>query len=921
MWKLIKWVTGLSFFGIIAIATVIVGAYFYFIHDLPKLESLKDYHPLTITEVYDRSGQKIGEFWKERRIILPYKEIPRKMIEAMISSEDDRFFRHSGIDYFGILRAMMENFRAGHVVQGASTITQQITKALLLTSERSYTRKIKEAFLAKQIEENFSKEEILYLYFTQTYFGNRAYGIEAAAENYFHKPLKLLTVAEMAMIAGLPKAPSSCSPLVNSRCALDRQHYVLDRMAIEGYITAEEAEAAKRQVLTIYIAGVDKDYNMQYAPWFTEYIRRMITTKYGMDRVYQGGLKVYTTLDLSKYQIADRAVTDGLRALDKRQGYKGPQRHAAEADIDITCQTLAQESLKDAPPPLILNGPEETRPAIVTFKESKLYRAVITKIDAKTKELEVCHGGKRGMIRHDDYKWAKIRNLDSAGWEGVDYVPDPAARFKVGDVVEVAVKTASAGPDDTKKPTLDPSRLYFTLEQTPEVEGALFSYDPPTGDVLAMIGGYDFKKSEFNRAMQALRQPGSSFKPFIYTSALIKGYKPDTIVNDAPISFAWGAGKIWSPKNYGNKYFGALSLASALAHSLNTVAVRLIVDVGTDFTTAACRLMGLTTPIDRYYPMALGAADVHLFETTRAYGAILSGGILPTLRYIVRIEDEKGKLLEDNKVKDVKPFTDYFANTETLSSVKMPVNSVPTDTTQPADPDRTSQPTGEIPEYAQGLNTATAEDALYNPDLYKTGQEVIAKEGLDLRPIEKAMLYGRHIPPGYVLNPYVAYTMREMMQGVVERGTAVRAKELKRPAAGKTGTTNSQSDAWFIGFVPQMIAGVWVGFDSRQSIGARETGGKVSLPIWMNYMTHSLEGQETQEFKAPEQANYAFYNPSHIKDVFTALLRHETPPDPGSVFSQTDDGESPFIGDVKPKTRTPVPSGPSRDDNYFSSDF
>lgn len=896
LWTFVKWLFFIFIFTIVIGVFAIGGLYIYVVHDLPKLTSLADYRPPTVSQVFDNKGEKVGEFWIERRILLPYDEIPEKMIQAIISSEDDRFFEHSGIDYFGILRAMLENLRAGRVVQGGSTITQQITKSLLLSRERTYGRKIKEAFLAKEIEENFSKKEILYLYLTQTYFGNRAYGVEAAAENYFHKPLRELGVHEFALLAGLPKAPSRFSPLQNPDRALERQRYVLNRMVEEGYLKPAEALAAKVLPLTVYHAGLDKDFNNLYAPWFTEHVRRLVIEKYGEERLYKGGLKIYTTLDLRRQKTAQLALQKGTNALDKRQGYKGPPQSVDPALIKETCASLGKETQDLLETPVLLNASSSSEPLSTTLRPHTLYRAVITGLDSATKEIKVCLGDQEGLIRHSDFKWARPRDLTVPGWEDANYLSNPKERFKVGDVIEVALKETTE--EDFQKNAYRRDTLYFTLGQTPEVEGGLVSYLPESGDVMAIVGGYDFKKSEFNRATQALRQPGSAFKPIVYTAALMKGYKPDTVVVDAPISFNAGNGKIWSPKNYGGKYLGQTLLRNAIAKSLNVVSVRILTDVGIDFVTAVCRLLGLTTPIERYYPMALGANDVHLLELSRAYGSFANGGILPELTFIRRLEDMKGTLLEENKTPQVNPFTSYFVSDETSQEA----SSINLNTAVPLYDGQSDSPVGE--------DEPLDPNQFYNTELYPKAESFIAAEGLHLNAYEQQLLYGKHIPPGYTLNPKVAYTMIELLKGVVEFGTAVRAKALERPAAGKTGTTNDETDAWFIGFVPQMVTGVWVGFDNHKTIGAKETGGKAALPIWLDYMKSALAGLDVAEFLIPPETMAQYYDASRIRAQVAAWHRNDP-----SIALPGDN--SPFVGETNPQDSGSF----TEEESFFSTDF
>ncbi len=489
----------------------------------------------------------------------------------------------------------------------------------------------------------------------------------------------------------------------------------------------------------------------------------------------------------------------------------------------------------------------------------------------------------------------------------------------MGDLIEVALKTPT--PEEIEKGIYRSGQTYFSLEQTPEIEGALFSYDPTSGEVLAMVGGYDFKRSEFNRAIQALRQPGSAFKPFIYTSAVTKGYRPDTVISDSPIAYEWLPGQVWRPRNYGNKFYGPTPLRTALARSQNIVAVRILIDVGTDFVTAVARLMGITTPITRYYAMALGANDMQLHEITRAYGAIATGGILPDTHYVRRIADQSGKIVAAYTDKTPLLFTSYFVQSD--------------DGTPSLDPTYLSP-------------DSPAED--YNPDLYERGMKTLEAEKLNLTGYEQKLLYGRHIPPGYTLNPKVAHEMRDLLTGVVERGTATKAKVLNRPAAGKTGTTNNESDAWFIGFVPQLVTGVWTGFDSRQTIGARETGGKAALPIWIEYMQAALDGQPVLAFETPPQAlSPAFdvaheaigigtFDPGKIPQQEEGALEGENtaePSEPSGVEETGEEVDAEAPGDEEagneegaiplpsetPPQETPPPANHQGSEGFFSTEF
>lgn len=802
----------LCFTGAILVGAIVIYTYS---QELPKLDSLRDYNPPVVSEVYADDGTKIGEFWTEKRYVLAPNELPKTMVQAIVASEDDRFFEHKGIDYQGIIRAMFENVKAGHVVQGGSTITQQVTKSLLLTRERTITRKIKEAILATRIERNFDKDEILYLYLNQTFFGNRAYGIEAAAQNYFHKSAKELNIAEAAMIAGLAKAPSTFSPIANFNRAKIRQEYVIDRMLAEGFITSDQAKKAKRFSMKIYRAKTDKEFNYDYAPWFTEYIRRNLQKQYGENAPYTNGYRIYTTLNLPMQKAADRAVNRGLRELDQRQGYSGAIRKipansigdfSEQNHIRILNESVIDKALDETPDPKLLAN------LGTPIAADKYYEAIVTGMDAKAETISVQVGTMKGTIRVHDYTWARKRNPNSVGYNGAYYLRNPVGTFDVGDVVLVKLKKAS--PEESKSKGYQEGSVYFSLEQTPKVEGALFSYEPSSGFVKAIVGGKDFKESEFNRAMQSIRQTGSAIKPLIYAAALDKGYTADTVINDSPIYYEYTPGKFWSPQNYGGDYNGPTTFRNALVNSRNVVTVKILMDIGTDYFTAYTRKLGVTTPIRRYYSMALGANDMKLYELCRAYGTFVTGGILPDLVFIKRMTDKTGKTVEEFKPRAIIPFEQQLE--------------------------------------ARGTEAKSNE---LRPDLASEGEKWIASEKFKLSESEKKILYGNYIPEGYAISPRTAYTMVQIMHDIVNHGTGYKVKELKRPAAGKTGTTNDETDTWFVGFVPDLFAGIWVGYDQVQKIGGKETGGKTSAPIFLYYMQEVLKDTEVAEFKIPEEIN------------------------------------------------------------------
>jgi penicillin-binding protein 1A len=841
IYKFFKFCFTLFLLAILVAGAGVYGLFMHFSDDLPKLDNLRDYNPPVASEVYAEDGTKIGEYWLEKRILLQPNEIPLIIKQSIISSEDDRFFEHSGIDYFGILRAMVENLRAGAIVQGGSTITQQVVKSFLLTKERTYERKIKEAILAKRIEDNFTKEEILYLYLNQTYFGNRAYGIEAAAQNYFKKTSKELTIAETAMISGLAKAPTKFSPLTNYTRAKERQEYVIDRMHEESYITEAQAREAKTQKLILYHAATDKDVNMRIAPWFVEEVRRMIIAKYGENAPYTHGLKIYTSIDLKAQDAADKAVWRGLSELHKRHGYGGPIKNLPENEWNgFNWETHKKLYFAQFDPDLFTSlTDEEISQSNPPLKKNKLYQGLVVSIENATRSMTVRVGNHKGTIDADGYGWARKRNNMSSGYNGVRYINTPSPTFKVGDVIEVMIRepkvvTPKKGAAPAPVVATSPETLSFTLEETPQAESALFSYEPQTGYVKAVVGGKDFSKSEFNRATQALRQTGSAIKPMIYGASLDKGFTPETVIEDAPLSYEYAPGRFWSPQNYGGGYAGSVSLRSALVNSRNVPAVRTLMSIGLNYTVAFARKLGITSPIGKYYPMALGAIEMKLSELVTAYGTYPNGGILPKLIYIKKMTDRHSNVLEENRPPNIKPFAQQVKDGDYKSQI------------------------------AIDNNPAHVTDALREP-LWNAAQDWIEKDKLKLSANEKLILYGKYIPDGYTMSPKAAAQMVSMMRGVVDNGTGYKVHELGRPAGGKTGTTNDLTDTWFVGFVPDLVAGVWVGYDqNKNKVGSGETGGKASAPIFLYYMQKYLEGTPIKQFATDDPQLSLVKSPSNV---------------------------------------------------------
>ena len=799
--------------------------YFYFARGLPDIRSLEDYKPPVLSQVLADDGTEIGEFWTECRIFLPYEKIPKRIVQAFVASEDSRFWEHKGVDMRSIARAFFANLRAGEITQGGSTITQQITRSILLTPERKLSRKIKEAILATRIERKLDKEQIITLYLNQIFLGNRAYGVAAAGRNYFHKDVNDLSLAEIGVIAGMPSAPAFFSPLNHPEEARLRQLHVLNRMYEEGIISKDEMKKALNEKLTIYTAGTDKEFAPPETAYFVEHVRRLVKDKYGDDVLYHKGLKIYSTMNMAMQRAAYKALRHGVEKIDRRQGWRGPIGHIEPSQIAQNAETFAKEILQKQTHGVVTYPlqkdvqPEST----IVFEPETSYAAIVTGFSDK--DTQVIAGNVTGVIPRKQLKWARPFENNRSNYDDGDFISDPRKILKVGDIV--LVRRLENGD--------------FSLFQEPMIQGALFSMDPHTAGVKAMIGGYDFAKSEFNRATQALRQPGSSFKPIVYAAALDKGYTYNTTIMDSPITFTVGR-EVWTPKNYGGGYKGATPFRNCLIFSRNVPTVKIVADIGTHYLTAYARKMGLTSPIEKYLSMALGANGVYLSEVVPAFATFLNEGVYKTPIYITRIEDAQGNVLEEHKAQQAKR--------KVVQQETEPQEGGQTESEQKeVEQQEAVQQDEEKNEYA--LKPRSANEVELRSDLFTQGQEWITKDKLVLNDIDLKILYGNEIPEGHIITPQTAYLMVNLMKGVVEGGTGTRVKALGKPAGGKTGTTNDETDTWFNGFVPDLSAGVWIGFDEIMPIGRGETGGRTAAPIFLEYMQEATKGWEAKDFKPP----------------------------------------------------------------------
>jgi penicillin-binding protein 1A len=737
---------------ILAFLLIGVIVYLYFSFTLPPIKSLEDYKPPIITKVFSDEGELVGEFFKERRIVVPMGQIPAIVSKAFVAAEDAKFFQHKGISYLSILRAVGRNILAGEIKQGGSTITQQTARAMLLSRERTVSRKLREFILAHRIEKYLTKEEILYIYLNQIYLGHGNYGLEAAARDYFNKGVEELTLPEASLLAGLPQSPENYSPLRYLERAKGRQAYVLGRMVEDGYITKKEADAAARAPLKIQSR---ENAFLNTAPYFTEHVRIYLQEKYGEEALYTQGLRVHTTLTFEGQKAAQEAMLSGLKELDKRQGYRGPVQVLQLDQIETFCQDGAK---KLAEKPLTVG---------------ETYLGVVTDIAKDNKRITVRIGDKTGYIPFETMRWARVPNPE------IDYttapLKTPSQALKVGDVIRAKVR---AIPPPSQKGGL----LTLELDQDPEVQGALISMEIPTGYVRAMVGGNDFLKSQFNRALQARRQPGSAFKPITYAAALDKGFTPATVILDSPVIYyeALKDGD-WKPKNYEDKFYGPTTLRTALTNSRNVVTIKVARDIGIPYVIQYAQRLGIESPLAADLSLALGSSAVIPMELVRAYAVFASRGHLINPIFIKQVTDRSGKVLEETK--------------------PLPLAA----------------------DLGKQAGTIVEEDL-------KSGKAGMCPQ---------------------VISEQSAYLITSLLQGVVQEGTGWRAKSLGRPCAGKTGTTNEETDAWFVGYTPDLISGVWVGFDESKPLGRFETGSRAASPIWVSYMQKAMAGRPVRNFPIP----------------------------------------------------------------------
>lgn len=726
-WVAIAGVAVLSLIAVAGFAVAIYAAWLF--HDMPDAGELVDYRPPTSTRAYAWDGTLIGEFSRERRIYVPYDQIPPHMVQAIMAAEDRNFFQHGGVDAMGLTRAMMKNVlnaAQGRRLEGGSTITQQVAKNVLLNSDATIGRKFKEAVLAQRLEKTLSKEQILELYLNEIWLGYRSYGVGAAAFNYFGKSITDLTLAEAAYLAALPKGPQNYHPLRRKDAAIARRNWVIGEMADLGWVTEAEAESAKAQDLVVQAAPSRAKY--RDADYFVEEVRRRGLDTLG-PRLNEGGFYMRTTLDPALQTAARVALMDGLEAYDRRHGWRGAW---GKVEIRPGWQAVAEKAA----------APAERR---------RWRAAVVTRVAGGDVQVEVAESGVQGPLAGQDVTWARA-----------------GKGLAVGDLIFVEPPSSDGGA--------------FRLKQVPQVNGALVAIEPHSGRVLAMVGGYSFSLSNFNRATQAMRQPGSAFKPIVYAAALEDEYTPASVVMDSMITLQGREGESWTPENYNRQYYGALTLRRGLELSRNAMTVRLAQGVGMRKISDLAVRMGVVDRMEPVLAMSLGAGETTPFRLTAAYAAFVNGGRRIEPHLIELVQDREGKVI-------------YRADRR------------------------------ECPRCVAGFNGDES------PRVPLAGEQV--------------------------MDPITAYQITSMLQGVVQRGTATSASVLGRPVGGKTGTTNEYRSAWFVGFTPQIVAGVFIGFDDNRPLGFGETGTTAATPIFTAFMQEAIKGVPEADFQAPDNAKYA----------------------------------------------------------------
>ena len=816
------------------IAFANVCAYVYLRPALPQVDSLRDVQLQVPLRVYTRDGRLMASIGEQRRIPVRYSDLPPKLIQAFLATEDDRFFRHHGVDWEGILRAALANARAGRISQGASTITMQVARDMFLTPRRDMKRKMSEVYISLLMETEFTKEEIFSLYVNKIFLGQRSYGVAAAAEVYFGKTLDQLNIAEMATLAGIPAAPSAVNPVANPDAATQRRGHVLGRMRDLGYITQAEYEAAKTSPMESRMHGPSIEVD---APYVAEMVRNDLQAKFG-DAVYTAGYQVFTTIDSRLETAGTVALRTGLLEYDRRHGWRG-----ATDKVDLS------KGASDAD----LEAELDQRPAV-----GGLRPAIVESVEDKSAKIFVKDMGSV-TLPWTKLSWAR-RELPE---EKTDRSPAQAAEiFSRGDVIYTVGNS--------------PQTLQFV--QVPEAQSALVAMDPKDGAVVALVGGFDFFQSKFNRVTQARRQPGSGFKPFVYAAAFDKGYTPASVVIDAPIVIDTAGNDVgWRPKEMEGEFFGPVRLREALAHSRNLVSVRLVRDIGVEYTRDYVTRFGFDkTHVPDDLTMALGTAELSPLQVVTGYAAFANGGFRVTPYYIDRILDASGKTIY--QAEPLIACAQCAAGADSTSAA----NAALADGRPPAGAGLIATAA------ATGANGAERGAGSAHP--LQASRNAGARDGLLDEGVHdgKSLIPGRNLAP-QILRPQVAYLLSDMMADVIRHGTGMKALVLGRDdIAGKTGTTNDAHDAWFSGFNADIVASVWTGFDQDRSLGELEQGSRAALPTWIFFMHEALSGAPRHKVPVPDGIVTVRISPD------TGLLASAD--DPNGIMEKFIDGALPKPG-------------------------
>jgi len=883
----------------------VLGVIIYISFDLPQINSLADYNPPIPSKIYSKDGELLLEIYQEKRDITKMEEIPQKVVDAFLAAEDDNFYNHSGVDYIGIVRAMVKNIKAGRIVQGASTITQQVAKSLLLSSERTFTRKIKDLLLAKRIEDKFTKQEILFLYLNQVYLGGGYYGIKSAFKGYFNKELSEATTAEAALVAGLLVAPGKYSPYVNPQYAKTRQKYVLKRLFKTEKISEVEYQSSLNENIRMKI----KEPNLMKAGYFTDWIRQKLVAHFGKKDFLTNGYSVVTTIDWALQKKAQDEVKKGVEAIDRRQGFKGPVAQWSDEKTQNEKLLSARKEIynrasnfftfyKDgsvknefeyeegefekileaqkAQADLVKRykiyfepGNVEGDRAIELLDLTEDHEALVTKVSNSQQIIYVSIGGVKAIIPYSGFRWAHERNISEERnyWSYQKY---PERIVKPGDVVLVRfddrdmVTVAQMADNDFMKRYKKPKdkEMFSTekflkadLVQDPEAQGALISISPQSGEIISMVGGSDFNKSQFNRAVQSNRQPGSAFKPIIFASGIENGFTPASILLDSPQALGGVDDSLsWKPRNYDGKFKGEMTLRKALETSRNIPTIRLSQQVGVDKIKNLVERVKVDAELPNDLSVSLGSFGINLLDLVKLYSIFPNGGRKVKIKSIISITGRDGKL-------------HFLEDRQQDPGLK--------------DEDEPSEPIKD-----------DISEALEKPKeiaLDENG-EPIEEEKEDINP------FLVNLNEDQVYDSRLAYIMTNLLKGVIQNGTGRGARNISSFIGGKTGTTNNYVDAWFLGFSSKLVTGVWTGFDNNDTLGWGETGAKSALPIWKAFMDLGIKRLGEYDFQTPSGIVNVSINPvtgklskSGGQNSFMESFVEGT--EPGSVDEETEKDE------------------------------